>query len=340
MSRPSPFLLVLGCSACGVFGLTQEQRSDLAQHQERASVYWSANRLPQALDQVERGLAIDPSDYRLNYVKGYCLMRQASDPRYASTPGRRRALLEDARAAFDATLELRAFEDHDPRVLLGDALLHEDLARFMLEEKRLMEEESARREIGPQERALLQIRQHEYHTEMLLYLARAERDLDALRVRGDLLLLTYKHLLNVKSLRGDYVGAVEAGQNYLERASKEQDAKQRVYESTLLVANEERAAQEISNLVGDELTVRSQLANLHYDRGRFDLAVMELDRILQIDPSRSADYYNRARALLEAGRRDEAYRDVQKFLATHSLPPGHATLVRAHDMLRQLEAGR
>jgi len=31
---------------------------------------------------------------------------------------------------------------------------------------------------------------------------------------------------------------------------------------------------------------------------------------------------------------------VQKFLAMHSLPAGHASLVKAHDMLRKLDERR
>lgn len=338
--RATLSLFALLASACGVFGLSTEDRANLADHQERASLYWSANRLPQALDQVRRGLEIDPHDYRLNSVKGYCLMRQAKDPRFASTPARRRALLDDALVAFDATLALRALDRHGPQVLLGDALLHEELARFMLEEKQQTEEESKRREINAQERALLQVRLEEYENEMARHLARAERDLQVLLTRGDTVRLAHKHMLSVKSLKGDYAGAVEHGQKFLEQVSQEQSAKQKVFETTLQVGREERAAQELTDLVNDELTVRSQLANLHYDRERYGLAVVELDHILTMDPSRSADYYNRANALYKAGRLDDAYLDVQKFLATHSLPAGHATLVRAHEMLRKIEANR
>ncbi|MEZ5962884.1 MAG: BTAD domain-containing putative transcriptional regulator [Planctomycetota bacterium] len=340
MQRSLFSCLALLASACGVFGLNDDERASLDQHKANASLYWSANRLPQALDQVRQGLEIDPSDYRLNTVKGYCLLRQAKDPRYATTPARKQAMLEDAQAAFDATLALRSFQEHGPQVLLGDALLHEEFARFMLDEKHLAEAEAARREITSQERALFQVRLQECDTEARTHLARSQRDLDVLIERGDMLRLAYKHMLSVKSLGDDYVGAVEAGQKYLEHAAAEQDAKQKVYESTMKVSTEEKVAQELSELVDDELTVRSQLANLHFDRGKYDMAIFELDRILQFDPSRSADYYNRARALYEAGRLDEAYRDVQKFLATHNLPAGHPSLVRAHDMLRQIEARR
>ncbi len=330
-------LLLFSTVGCTLFGLSPQERADLAQHQEQAGIYWQANRLPQALDQVRQGLEIAPTDYKMNQIKGYCLLRQANDSRYATTPARRRGLLDDALAAFDATLALRPLEEHAPQMLLGDALLHEELARSVMQDKLQAEAEHQRPDLSAQERALHLVRLQEYELEMRQHLARGERDLEMLLRRGDLLLLAHKHMMNVKALRGDYAGAVEHGQSYLERCRGAQSTQQKLYESTLQVGAEQKAAQELGGLVHDELTVRSQIANLHFDHGRFDLAASELDRILTMDPSRSSDYYNRARALNEAKRFDEAYRDVQKFLATHNLPAGHSSLVRAHELLRRLE---
>jgi tetratricopeptide (TPR) repeat protein len=225
-------------------------------------------------------------------------------------------------------------------VLLGDALLHEELGRTMLQEKTRIKDEQARPELSVQERAVQEVQLQEYDLAMRQHLARATRDLDLLLKRGDLLLLTHKHMMSVKALSGDYAGALEHGQRYLERCATAQSAKQKVYESTLQVHNEQRAALELSTLVDDELTVRAQLADLHFDHGRYDRAVTELDSILRLDPGRSADYYNRARALYELGRYDEAFNDVQRFLATHNLPAGHATLTRAHDILRKIDNQR
>ena len=323
-----------------MFGLSSEERTNLAQHQERASVYWQANHLPQALDQVRQGLEISPSDYKMNQIKGYCLLRQANDSRYATTPARRRTLLDQATAAFDTTLALRPLDEHGPQVLLGDALLHEELSRVALQEKMQAEREFGRRELNAQERALQQVRLQQCNLEMQEHLARSERNLDLLLRRGDLLLLTHKHLMNVKALRGDYAGAVDHGQKFLERCEKAKTKQQKLFETTLQLEAEQKAAQELGSLVDDELTVRSQLANLHYDHGEFERAVTELDHILIMDPGRAVDYYNRARSLYEAKRYDEAYRDVQKFLATHELPVGHSALVRAHELLRQIEEKR
>lgn len=332
-------LLSLTLSACGTFGISSEQRAQLVQHQEQAKRYYDGNRLPQALDQVRQGLEIDAKDYQLNYMRGYCLLRQANDPRYATTPARRRALLEEAATAFDTTLALRSESDHDPRTLLGVALLHEEMARFKLEQQKQVQEENGATDLDANERALQEVRVRELIVQRDEHLLIAERTLKLLIERGDLLLLAHKHMLNVSSLRGleHYATSVQHGQAFLERSQAQQDAKRKQIEQTTDFATEQEAQARLNDLVAEEVLVRAQLANLHFDKGNFAQTVAELDRILTLDPTRAPDYYNRARALHKLGRNAEAYKDVQKFLATHSLPPGHASLARAHALLRELE---
>ena len=60
MHRTIPLLLLLG--SCGVFGLSQEDRLSLSRYQSNAAIYWENGNLPQALDQVRRGLDLDPAD--------------------------------------------------------------------------------------------------------------------------------------------------------------------------------------------------------------------------------------------------------------------------------------
>jgi tetratricopeptide (TPR) repeat protein len=333
-------LSLLALASCGTFGLSSEQRALLSQHQERAQLYYNGNRLPQALDQVRQGLEIEPTDYKLHTMRGYCLLRQANDPRYATTPARRRGLLEEASAAFAATLALRSPGEHGPQALLGDALLHEELGRFQLEMRKQADSEQGPGDMNEQDRALREVRLHEHDVQMKEHLLRAEHQLNLLIDRGDLLLLAHKHMLSVKALRGDYAAAVEQGRAYLERAQAQQASRRKLYETTDAIGDEQRAQQELAELLTDEIVVRAQLANLHYDQQNYQAAATELDRILTLDPTRAADYYNRARALFELKRFDEAYKDVQKFLATHTLPSGHPTVTRAHELLRQLETKR
>lgn len=336
-----PALALVGSTTgCGVFGLTTEERAALSQHQAAAKTYYDGNRLSQALDQVRQGLEIESTDYQLNTLRGYCLMRQAGDPRYAPTPARRRALLDESQAAFDATLALRPMNQHGPQALLGDALLHEAQARLALEERDQARLELQNGELAPPERALRQIRAQEFDLKGNEHLAAAERDLEHLLRRGEILLHAHKHMLNVKSLRGDYAGAVEHGRKFLERSQKSQERTQERYDSTVNVGGEQAIQHSLGQLVDDELLVRSQLANLHFNHKDYELAVTELDRVLVLDPTRSPDYLNRAHALAELDRVEEAYRDTQKFLATQTLAAGHPQVRKAYDLLVELEKKR
>jgi tetratricopeptide (TPR) repeat protein len=73
-------------------------------------------------------------------------------------------------------------------------------------------------------------------------------------------------------------------------------------------------------LRGEELGVRQLVAEQHYARKQFDLALAQLDRILELDPRRTTDYYNRGRVLLEVGRAEEAKADFRRFLADPTVP--------------------
>jgi hypothetical protein len=60
-----------------------------------------------------------------------------------------------------------------------------------------------------------------------------------------------------------------------------------------------------------------------------------LDRVLQIDPARSVDYYNRGRVLLELQRQSTAKDDFRKFLATTNLPADNQKVTFAMAALKQ-----
>jgi len=73
-------------------------------------------------------------------------------------------------------------------------------------------------------------------------------------------------------------------------------------------------------LRSEEIGVRQLVAEQHYAKKRFDLALEQLDRILEADPRRTVDYYNRGRVLLELGRAEQAKADFRRFLADPSVP--------------------
>ena len=85
MRRPTLplFLLLAACSS-----LSTEEQQQLAGFQERAARYYEMNdrHLGQAMDMIERGLAIAPDDYKLNALRAAVLLALAQCPERLDDP--------------------------------------------------------------------------------------------------------------------------------------------------------------------------------------------------------------------------------------------------------------
>lgn len=325
MLRYSPLLLF---ASCGIFGRSAQDQVALASYQRNAALYYEGGRLDQALDQVRRGLEIDPDDYKLSVIRAWCLLRKSRvEPRVFS----------DAAAEFDRVMRMRAEDRQGPQALLGYALVHQKLG---IQERVLAEglrEEIERGAAGPG-RAAAARRELEHHRQAAeQHFREAERLLGRLVRRGDLLLEAHYHLMQTSALRGDYVATLEHGRAFLDRVRVEQERHQKNIDRTYVVAFEEDQRRLLQQLIDRELEVRAFLANVHYDHGRYDKAVAELDRVLSMDPARTNDYYHRALSLEALGRVDEARRDYEKFLATTHLPPGSRQVRHAVKAVARLE---
>ena len=153
---------------------------------------------------------------------------------------------------------------------------------------------------------------------------------------GEDLLLGHHDLMMTKWWRGDYDGAVKHGMAYLERCAALQDRRRKLMASTMSIDTERDTLILLQKETDDELAVRAFLANIHYQKKHFELAVQQLDRVLLKDPQRYSDYYNRARSLLALHRKADAKRDLQKFIATTKLPADSRQVRAAQGLLREL----
>ena len=82
---------------CGCKTTTLEQQEMLTACQRNAPIYFEGGKLEQAMIQAERGLEIDPDDYKLNAIKGAILLRASEDnPK----------LLDEATSALDTESEV------------------------------------------------------------------------------------------------------------------------------------------------------------------------------------------------------------------------------------------
>ena len=81
--------------------------------------------------------------------------------------------------------------------------------------------------------------------------------------------------------------------------------------------------------------MRALYANWLFDRKQLEGTLSQLNRVLELDPKRSNDYYNRGRVLLKLERKDAAKSDFRMFLATSSLPDDNDKKTFAVHALRQ-----
>lgn len=306
--RHAALLLLL----CSCNSLSHEEQQQLGSHQRNAKYYVEGGRLEQALDQIDRGLALDPDDYQLLAMRGTVLLRQSGSA--MSTDHR---LLDQAAAILTDVYATRSPQRHEPFVLLPYALALQKQGRRHLGEELRLRGQASR---APNQAELLANADVEHGAAQDL-LTRADAVLDVLIARGEVLRPAWNHKLQIAQDRRDDAAFVTAAQAYLDQAAKDQAAVRAEIERTMVPAYENEQAQQLRSLQTEELEVRGLLADHYFTRKQFDGALAQLNRVLELDPQRSTDYYNRGRVLMELGRSEAAKGDFRKFLATSTLPP-------------------
>ena len=138
--------------------------------------------------------------------------------------------------------------------------------------------------------------------------------------RGELLRLAHNHRLQIALQRGDDPAFLTESTAYLKQAEEAQKVTKKRIEGTKNVDFENEQFAVLRQLRDEELQVRTLVAEFHYSRRQFKEALVQLDRVLQADPRRFVDYYNRGRVLLELGEPDRAKSDFRRFLADPSIP--------------------
>ncbi|MCA8952313.1 MAG: tetratricopeptide repeat protein [Planctomycetes bacterium] len=304
-------VLLLACLAFGsCSSLSTEDRDRLAQFQRTAKAYWEDDRLGQALGQIERGLELEPDDYVLNTLKGAILLKQSP-----SSQGIDHRQLDEATAILARIYELRSLRQHQPMLLFNYALaLQKQARRHAGEVVRL--EALAARGVPSIDQGEIATNRTASETEF----AQAEQLLDTLIDRGELLRLCHYHLLLAAHDRGDSDGITAHSLAYFKESAKAQVATESDIRRTNQPGFEQQQKRLLFDLRTEELEVRSLLAGYYYDRQEYEVALTMLDRVLELDPRRSTDYYNRGRVLLNLGRDADARADFRKFLATTELP--------------------
>jgi tetratricopeptide (TPR) repeat protein len=316
--------LALCCLAAACSSVSEKQQQ-LANFQQTATLYYETGRYDQALRQIERGLDIEPDDYKLRAVRGMIWLKSSE-----SATGTDHRQLDLATAELDEVYAMRSLRRHEPYLLLTYALAHQKQGRRWLGEAIRQRDQSQRGGGNAELAELAKTSDGNARRE----LGMAQEALDQLVERGESTRLAHKHLFQIHLELGDVPRSDHHAKAYLEQLAKDQETVQKEIERTPNLAYEREQTAMLRSMRDEELEARALLGQLAYDRKDYATARTMLDRVLELDPSRSGDYYNRARVLDALGERELARADFRKFLATTSLP---ATNEKAVVALRALD---
>ncbi|MEO6595799.1 MAG: hypothetical protein ABIP94_13695 [Planctomycetota bacterium] len=296
---------------CACSSLSTDEEQQLASHQRNAKYYFDGGRLDQAMGQIERGLELDPDDYLLKSLEGAVLLKSS-----ASAQGTDHRRLDQATAVLEAVYDTRSANRHQPYLLLNYALaLQKQGQRHLGEAIRL--EGQAQRTPDSKEIADKATAEHGLATARL---TQARDLLGVLIERGEVLRIAHNHRFQIAQQLGDDNLLAESAKAYLEQCAKDQATAQREIERTTEAKWEAEQLKTLRGLRDEELEVRAMLAKSDYDHERYAEALVHLNRVLELDPQRSVDYYNRGRVLLALKEPAAAKKDFEKFLATTNLP--------------------
>ncbi len=290
-----------------------EKKDQLASYQRHAKLYYDGARYDQALGQIERGLELEPDDYMLNALRGTILLKTSE-----SSTGTDHRLLDEATALLEKVFETRSANRHEPYLLLHYALARQKQGRRHLGEA-IRQRDQATRAQGDAAKEFT-TKAADEQALALNELEAARKLLDVLIDRGEVLRLAHYHQFQIALDLGDKKAADEHATAYLEQMAKEQEFLKKDIESTPNLAYERQQVERQRQMRNEELLARGVLAQMYYDAKAYEKARAMLDRILELDPSRSVDYYNRGRVLMVLGEKALAKADFRKFLATTDLP--------------------
>ncbi|MBL8726085.1 MAG: tetratricopeptide repeat protein [Planctomycetes bacterium] len=314
-----PLLLLTACST-----LSSEERDKLAFHQRNAKIYYDSGKYEQAMGQIDRGLRYDPDDYLLNSLHGAILLRFSG-----SALGTEHRQLDEATALLAKVYDQRSVRRHEPYLLLNYALALQKQGRRQLGSALSLEDRATRAGDGDALRQQAAAARATGREQLL----EARRLLLAMVERGDQPRLGNYHLLLLAQDLNDPPGFDQAERGYLEQLAKDQRVLTRNKDLAVNPVHEQEFGSLLDELKREEIDARSLLAEEHFFRKDYQRAAGMLDRVLELDPSRTADYYNRGRALLELGRAEAAHADFRKFLAQTDLPPDHEKRTFAYQAL-------
>lgn len=320
MRSIAPLLLLCACTS-----LTPDQTDQLATHQRNAQFYYEGNKLSQALDQANRGLELDPDDYKLNAIKGAVLLRGS---------GNDYKLLDQATALLAEVYDWRSPRYHEPFLLLPYALAEQKQGLRRLGEAIRIEDRAARA-VEPELQSGLKQEAEQMRTAARQRLLLADEVLSYLVERGELLRVVYNHRMQIAMQLDNDAEFKEMSKAYFAQCRLDQKATKEAIERTTTPQFEQEKLREYRDLLDEEADVRALVSDWHFRRGNFDESLAHINRVLEIDPQRISDYYNRGRVLEAKNDIEAAKADFRLFLGASSLPATSEKKIFAAEVLKR-----
>ncbi|MFQ5505470.1 MAG: hypothetical protein ACE5F1_11825 [Planctomycetota bacterium] len=308
-------LLGISCAHLPFLGPSMEERQRANGHFKNADTFFRNQKLDQSLQQVEKGLALEPDHYLLNQLRGRILLRKSrSDP----------AILEASLQQFEKVLDLRSIKDHEYKTFVGLGEAHTGLYHHHLNQARKLREE-AKDPLLTQEERRAREREAKRHDRLFReHLGKAESSFRRLVSMGDGLQPALRFLFSIETDKALLVGeaekpaqyarAIEAGLAFLKLIQERRQHFESWDIASNTVQDEMMARRGLFEYRQRERECRSLLHQLYFHAGKPAKAVEQLDVLLAADPSSSVDYFNRARCYDDLGNTAKAVRDYRDFL--------------------------
>ena len=129
------------------------------------------------------------------------------------------------------------------------------------------------------------------------------------------------HRMQVARQLGDDKEFEESAKAFFEITANEQKFVDSEVKRTPTPDYEDAQYTALKQLEQEEVDVRALVADWYFHRKNYREALKHINRALQLEPTRSDNYYNRGRLYVELKDLDSAKADFRRFLATSQLPP-------------------
>lgn len=330
MMRPAPASLLttlcLCLPACSVFGgLSAEEERRLQGYIENSGRYFNGQDFERAIDQTNRGLALDEDNYQLLTRRAWSYLLWAKPPRNAAGPNREAvalptrlvlARIDEAHRLFKQLMARRSFDSHDPRVVLGHATALFDRGKL---EWKLADLNARQAEAASGADALeFKTRSEQQRARAkALYLLPGAKVFEKIAASERMFFTNrreaYNYLRRIHNINGNKPEAVVAGLRALEMIAAERKY-WRPQMGTTDIQAENALRATMRELEAAELAVRQRLATYYRELDQHAKAVEQLNRLITATPRDHVLYYHRAISFRALGMTEQARKDFKTFL--------------------------